>query len=230
MRGGGARLCEACFEAAPRHRAGDDAWLGDPALDGCTSLLWLEGPVVEWVHRFKYPAPGWLGLDGPAMALARELARRLGEGLRPRADDVVVPIPLHGRRLRARGFNPAAVVARHALGGRGLAFAGHALVRARDTPSQTGLDRAGRRSNVRGAFVCRPVRHWPPRRVWLVDDVVTTGATLAEAARTLRAAGVESVVGVGLARTPVGRTPGAPARAGLDPGHAPEAPGGRRFT
>lgn len=226
MRRGGARLCEACCEAAPHRPAGDDAWLGDGALDGCSSLLWLEGPVVEWVHRFKYPAPGWLGLDGPAMALARELARRLGERLCPRADDVVVPIPLHRRRLRARGFNPAAVVAHHALGRRGLAFAGRALVRARDTPSQTGLDRAGRRANVRGAFVCRPVGRWPPRRVWLVDDVVTTGATLAEAAETLRAAGVTSVVGVGLARTPASHTPGAAAHFALDPDRTTGAPAG----
>ncbi len=75
-----------------------------------------------------------------------------------------------------------------------------ALVRIRDTPSQTGLDRRARRRNVRGAFrPRRGLRSTGP--VWLVDDVVTTGATIAEAARALSRAGARPVVGVCVART-----------------------------
>ena len=73
------------------------------------------------------------------------------------------------------------------------------LVRLRDTPSQTGLDAAARRRNVLGAM---RARHSAPERVWLVDDVITTGATLREAARALRAAGARRVVALAAARTP----------------------------
>ncbi|HEX5066782.1 MAG TPA: ComF family protein, partial [Myxococcota bacterium] len=79
-----------------------------------------------------------------------------------------------------------------------LAFA---LTRVRDTPSQTGLGRAGRRANVRGAFRVS-ARSDLPACVWLVDDVVTTGATLEECARVLRAAGAQRVLALCAARTP----------------------------
>jgi predicted amidophosphoribosyltransferase len=75
-----------------------------------------------------------------------------------------------------------------------------ALARVRDTPSQTGLDRRARRRNVAGAFRLRT--HALPRRVWLVDDVVTTGATLEAAARELRRGGATSVTALCAARTP----------------------------
>ena len=114
--------------------------------------------------------------------------------------DLVVPVPLHPRRLRARGFNPATLMARSLARDLRVRLDPVALGRVRDTPSQTGLDRRARRRNVRSAFVAR-VR--VPPRIWLVDDVVTTGSTLGEAARALRRAGARSVVGICAARTPL---------------------------
>ena len=117
-----------------------------------------------------------------------------------------MPVPLHAARLRRRGFNPAAALARD-LARASAAPLAFALARVRDTPSQTGLGRAGRRANVRGAFrvsapsVFRASRICA-RCVWLVDDVVTTGATLEECARALRAAGAVRVVALCAARTP----------------------------
>ena len=174
------------------------------------TLLWLEGPALQWMHRFKYPASGLSGLDGPARRLMAGLAGLLGERLNANPRDLVIPIPLHARRLRTRGFNPASVIAHHAFTHSRVGLSESALVRIRDTPSQTELDREQRRSNIRGAFICRPGRRWPPERVWLVDDVVTTGATLGEAACVLRAAGVRQVIGVGLARTPANQGPRPP--------------------
>lgn len=195
-------LCRVCQDAAPWRDADDDAAPpGSSDLLACPTLLWLEGPVGAWLHRFKYPARGWAGLDGTASGLIAALAVRLGERLAPGPRDLVVPIPLHARRLRARGFNPALALARDAFAQWGTPVSGRVLARIRDTPSQTGLDRAQRRLNVEGAFVCRPSRGWPPDCVWLVDDVITTGATLAAAASALRRAGVPRVIGVGLART-----------------------------
>jgi predicted amidophosphoribosyltransferase len=123
---------------------------------------------------------------------------------------LVVPVSLHPSRLRSRGFNPAALLARSIARELGAPVDPTALIRVRDTPSQTGLDRSARRRNVRGAFCARP-RLLAPPRVWLVDDVVTTGSTVAEAARALRRAGAKSVTAVCAARTP-GPTAPSPSR------------------
>jgi ComF family protein len=155
--------------------------------------------VASVVHRFKYPAPGILGLDPAPQALLRRLVAEAAARA-PETADLVVPVPLHARRLRERGFNPAALLARPLARARGVPFDALALARVRDTPSQTGLDRRARRRNVAGAFRLRT--HALPRRVWLVDDVVTTGATLEAAARELRRGGATSVTALCAARTP----------------------------
>lgn len=171
------------------------------ALRACLASVAFEGEVEDWIHRFKYPAPGLRGLDpAPAaivLALIRESARRAPTG----GDTRVVPVPLHASRLRARGFNPAARLARAVARARGIRCAPVALERIRDTPSQTGLSRRARARNVAGAFRVRTARRLP-RRIWLVDDVVTTGSTLSEAARALREAGAREVIGICVARTP----------------------------
>ncbi len=160
--------------------------------------------LAAWVQRFKYPRTGLLGLD-PAPAallhhLVRELARDALRAERPQPD-VVVPVPLHPRRARSRGFNPAWSLARTLARELRVPADPELLVRTRDTPSQTGLDRRARARNVAGAFRAAAAAR-APARVWLVDDVVTTGATLFEAARALRRAGATAVVGACVARTP----------------------------
>jgi ComF family protein len=172
-----------------------------PALDAWHAAILHTGAGADWVRRFKYPARGLAGLDPAADAAASGLMRRLAHAL-PAAPDVVVPVPLHPRRLRERGFSPAALLARAAAREARRPFAPVLLERVRDTPSQTSLSRTERRRNVSRAFAARGPA---PPRVWLVDDVATTGSTLAEAARALRRAGAREVVGVCLAwRPPVG--------------------------
>jgi ComF family protein len=126
--------------------------------------------------------------------------RRLARSVPGAAPDLVVPVPLHARRLRERGFSPAAQLARACARAARVPCAPVLLARRRDTPSQTGLSRAARRRNVAGAFVARAAA---PPRVWLVDDVATTGSTLSEAARALRRAGAREVLGVCLAHRPL---------------------------
>jgi predicted amidophosphoribosyltransferase len=106
---------------------------------------------------------------------------------------------MHPRRRRARGFHPAGVLARAAARRLGAPLAFDALVAVRETASQTGLDRAARRRNVRDAFAPRPGFAAPPV-VALVDDVATTGATLVACARALRRAGARRVVAICAAR------------------------------
>ena len=125
--------------------------------------------------------------------------------------DLVVPVPLHRGRLWRRRLNQAAELARHLVHqekrrGQALAFAPTALVRAKATRSQVGLGRELRRANVRGAFAVP--RWWKEavagKRVLLVDDVFTTGATVASATRALKRAGASEVDVLCFARVAVG--------------------------
>lgn len=193
--------CQLCQEMAPQigSRLCAGCGMSDSPLTACVAAVRFDGAGADWIHRFKYPKKGLRGLD-PAPtsvvgAMLREAAAR-APGPRP---DLVVPVPLHPRRLRLRGFNPAAQIARSLAREFEIPFDAVALRRTRDTPSQTGLDRRERRSNVGGAFQSRRGRH-VPERIWLVDDVVTTTSTLAEAAIALRKAGAREVIGLCAAR------------------------------
>jgi len=119
--------------------------------------------------------------------LGRLLAHRLPAGV-----ELIVPIPLSRRRQAARGYNQAVELAIPVHRRLGIAIDPHALRRARDTPPQLGLSASARRLNVRGAFVGDPAR-LAGRHVALLDDVMTTGATLTAATRAVRAAGARSV-------------------------------------
>jgi len=196
------RACTSCQARAPlpgSDRCGGCALRPSP-LEACTAACWFEDVAAVWIRDYKYGegGPAKAGVDRARM---RALAFALCQRAPAEAPERVVPVPLHRRRLRARGFNPACGVARVLARERGLRLAPLALERVRDTPSQTLLDRRGRVGNVRGAFrATRPV----PGHVWLVDDVVTTGATLEAAARALRRAGARRIVALCLARTPTG--------------------------
>ena len=121
---------------------------------------------------------------------ARMLAARLVAGGLFADVDLVVPVPLHWTRLYRRGYNQAAVIAAELARALGAPLAARALVRVRRTRTQTAVAVDAKAANVAGAF--RTARRFrraaPPRHILLVDDVFTTGATLGEAARTLRAA------------------------------------------
>ncbi len=153
-------------------------------------------PWNHLITRFK---------DHDALDLAHPLVK-LMVGAVPAGPKpwVVVPVPASPTRLQARGYNPAWELARRLAAQRGLRAQPHALKRLIDTPPQRGLDRAARALNVRGAFAVHP-RHGAMlagEHVALVDDVMTTGATLAEAAHTVRQAGASSVQAWVCARTP----------------------------
>jgi ComF family protein len=169
-------------------------------LAACVAAASFEGIVETWIHRFKYPGRGLSGLDpSPGRALASLAVEAAGLAPEP-PPRLIVPVPLHPKQLRRRGFNPACLLARAIAREIGACVAPAGLRRVRDTPSQTGLDRSARQRNVRDAFAPSP-RLEVPADVWLVDDVVTTGATLSAAARALREAGAQRVVAVCAART-----------------------------
>jgi ComF family protein len=156
-----------------------------PVFDRCRSLFRYEGLGARIVHVLKYENGTWL----------RPEIQHLTQ-LDPRWDpyftgSVLVPVPLHARKLRARGYNQAEVITAaisRAFPGTGL-FRG--LKRVRMTPSQTFLSREQRQRNMRDAFACRESPPHGP--LVLVDDVHTTGATLNAAAHALRQAGAANI-------------------------------------
>ncbi len=123
------------------------------------------------------------------------ITRMTGEGI-----SLVVPVPLHWRRRWNRGYNQAAALARELAAGLRVRFAPDLLWRVRNTPQQAQPTASARRENVKGAFAVKSGAKLTGETVLLVDDVMTTGSTAGEAARTLRAAGAARVVVGVLAR------------------------------
>lgn len=147
----------------------------------------FAGPLREALHAFKYG--GGHGLANELGALVAGLvAADLGTGM---PLDAIVPVPLHRDRLRERGYDQGLLLGERIAGSCGLPLL-PALHRIRRTDPQVALDRAARADNLRGAFVgiAGSLRGL---RVGLVDDVVTTGATLRSAATAVRACGARSV-------------------------------------
>jgi len=148
-------------------------------------------PLAKALAAFKYHG-------------ALRLARRLAASMVPRIPDpavaVVVPVPLHPRKLRARGYNQSAVLARHIARALGRPTTPSLLRRTRDTPSQTALSARARAANVTGAFAVAQPERVLDLVVLLVDDVWTSGATARAAAAALRGAGARAVDVITLAR------------------------------
>jgi ComF family protein len=164
-----------------------------PPLDAVAGAFWYEFPVRELIHRYKFHRD--MAAGGVLAAL---WAMRAGPttGSIP---DYLVPVPLHGWRLLRRGFNQAYDLARLIGRARGVALLPRGLRRTLPTPHQAGLDAAARRRNLDGAFRWRG-RPLEGEHLALVDDVMTTGATLRECARTLKRAGAGRVDAWVLAR------------------------------
>jgi ComF family protein len=153
----------------------------------------FEGTIRAAILAFKYRARTRLG-PFLTSALAASLTSR------PLTIDLVVPVPLSADRHRARGFNQAEILARPLSADHGWAMATDVVERTRETRQQTELPARERLHNVAGAFAVSRPEAVAGKRVLLVDDVCTTGATLAACAAPLLQAGAEGVWGIVVAR------------------------------
>jgi len=191
-----AAACPVCGGPLGRHRGGIclSCWAeveetgshptGGRVISSMTVLGRYEGRLAAIVRCLKFDA-----LPRAGTLLGERLARALLA--HPVRVDMVAPVPLHWRRRWARGYNQAERIGRPIAQALGRPLRSEALARARFTPSQTGRDRRGRVANVRRAFVVK--ENVVGKSILLVDDVVTTGATVRECARVLMASGAERV-------------------------------------
>lgn len=164
---------------------------GWSSFDSAYSFGAFDDELRELVHLFKY---------GRVEALARPLARWMRQAL-PAGErfDYLTPMPLHWTRAWTRGYNQAALLASEISRGTGIPVL-PAVRRVRRTPAQAGLTRTGRRANVAGAFAARKTEKIHGKRILLVDDVMTTGATAAACARALKKGGAAYVALITVAR------------------------------
>ncbi len=173
-----------------------------PATAAMLSTWTYQPPVDSVLTGLKFQRLDYLGAH---------LGSQLAELARPRISgkELVVSVPLHWRRYLARGYNQAAMIARPLAKALGLPHA-RALRRRRATPAQSQLPRVARQKNLMAAFMVRRPDLVKGRHVILVDDIVTTGATLQTAAACLLDSGAEAVTGLSAARTPASPTSAKP--------------------
>lgn len=193
-------LCPRCRPAAWTRVAlppGTPAGLPDGPPEPLVQLEWcapFSGVVRRSLHVLKYG--GEQRIAGPLGSALADRWRAAGAG-----GDLLVPVPVHAVRRRERGYDQASLLARAAAAGLGLPWL-EAVVRVRATAPQYRLDRRHRAANMAGAFGLAPGADVTVAGRWvvLVDDVVTTGATMREAAEVLLAAGATAVSGLAVAR------------------------------
>lgn len=191
-------LCPAC--GIPFQGAGTDHLCGacikdKPSFDAARAALLYEGPCRDLIHAFKYRHKTHL-----RRPLALMTAAYLAEFVASRTPDLIVPVPLHVRRLRSRGFNQAVLLGEILAREWQLPMARRALCRVRWTEPQISLSADERRANVKGAFAVADHAVVAGKHVLLLDDVLTTGSTVEECSRVLKRGGATGVTVVTVAR------------------------------
>lgn len=188
--------CALCALPLPADHDACGACLREPPpLDACFAAVPYAYPWSGLLARFKFSGePGW------AQALSERMARIPGIAEELQRADLLLPMPLAPRRLAERGFNQALLLARQLDRAK---VETQLLLRLRETNPQAALDRRARQANVDGAFGIEPLRAAQVRgkSALLVDDVMTSGASLHAAAKALRQAGAMRVSAIVLART-----------------------------
>jgi ComF family protein len=189
--------CATCALPVPAGIQQCGACLKDPPpLDACLAAVAYDWPWADCVTQFKFGArPDWAGTLATVLRSTPWVEPALEQA------ELVLPMPLARERLAERGYNQALLLARHLAPDKTDAAL---LLRTRHTAAQSELKRAERLRNVQGAFAVEPLRahELRGRRVVLVDDVMTTGASLHAAAMALRQAGAAHITALVLARTP----------------------------
>ena len=206
-------LCPSCYQKIEFLKQQYCAYCGQPSLEGlthyhcrrrygldrCQSAVFYRGPIRPLIKKFKYHQARVL------LPLIKNLFQRYftdPELLIPAQKTLIIPIPLHPRRLKERSFNQAQLLAEIAEELWNLPSVADLLIKTKDTPSQTQLSGKERRHNLQNAFAINPARQHLLKQYstfLLIDDVITTGTTLISAARVLKRKGAPRVEAITLA-------------------------------
>ena len=182
--------CPQCAGPSPGGERCGACLARSPPFDATVAVWRYEFPVDRLIQALKY---------GRRLALADCFGEMLAARVAARHVDAIVPMPLARRRLAERGFNQALEIGRHVARRTGIGLEPRLVERVHETAPQTDLQHDARAANVRGAFAC--VGDVEARTIAVVDDVMTTGASLDELARTLKRAGALRVENWVVART-----------------------------
>src|SRR5512133_927146 len=188
--------CETCALPVPSQvRRCGACVISPPPLDACLAAVADAFPWSDLIVDYKFH-------DNPALANARARLLRSTPWVEPALDaaDLVLPMPLSRQRLQTRGFNQALMLAHRLAPNK---TDSRLLLRIKDTPAQSTLKRSERLDSLKDAFAVDPllIPQLKGARIVLVDDVMTSGASLSWAARSLRAAGAAHITGLVIART-----------------------------
>ena len=190
-------LCEVCGQNFTAAVSGDhncgECLRSSPPYSLARSIAFYEEPVRTLLHRLKYNFE--TTVVEPLLEIARNYDFSCFE-----TSDYIVPVPLHSQRLRKRGFNHAYYLARLLFPERSQDIMVDVLVKKRKTVSQTALDATRRKVNLRDAYMIKDIEIIKNKKVCLVDDIYTTGTTVAECAKTLKHGGASDVVAITFAR------------------------------
>ena len=193
-------ICSLCgrpfSDGAERDRVCEDCLRKRPSYDVARAPYLYDGALMTAIHELKYAQRSHLA-DSLGSLLASFAQTWIGE----LKGCLIMPVPLHPRRLRTRGFNQSLLLARRVASKTGSYFDFLSLRRTRFTEPQTELSSEERKKNVRKAFEVVKPEAVKGRTIVLVDDVATTGSTLNECAKALKRAGADSVLCLVLART-----------------------------
>lgn len=186
-------FCESCWNSIKMfssHKITAGNFHGDfwKYIDSLNSFGAYEGILKEAIHCFKYRGIKRIG---------KELGRLLSS-MRPPEVDVLIPVPLHINKLRLREFNQSAILAKECAKAWKIPLLSTLLIKLKDTPDQASLEAKDRWSNVKNVYaVIKPIKGL---KAGLIDDVVTTGATLMECAKVLKKAGAREIHAITVAR------------------------------
>jgi ComF family protein len=187
-------ICQICGDVQNNSVICHKCQTSPPEYSALRSWAVFEGPLRNALHRLKYKGDLALGevLSRPLAGLLKDLNWKV---------DLVTAVPIGVARRAERGYNQATLLAHPLALSTGLAFQPNALSKTRETRTQVGLSASDRRKNVSGAFEAYP-QHVMQKRVLVVDDVTTSGATMEACAEALLGAGARQVFGLTLARAP----------------------------
>ena len=202
-------ICEQCGERLP-----ETCLLSPPlAVNRCGNCITRPPPFQRTVFAYRYNGPVAELIQQlkftEALILSRLLAELIIDRLKTHHSDLsqpdaLIPVPLHPKRLKQRGFNQSLEIARHIGKDLDIPVYKHLLIRTRATPKQSGLNRKARERNIKGAFRLSPNRgnrELADKHIAIVDDVITTGSTIREVAKVLKRAGPVKITVIAVAKT-----------------------------